>query len=60
LYHTLEWEVWRNATSSAVQLSTLLTTILGALGNGTTFFDNTITSGITTNTLTLNQFKTRS
>lgn len=48
-YHTLEKETLRSTSASSETPSTYITGLIGALGNGTTFFDNTITSQITTN-----------
>jgi len=54
-YHTLTWEDYRQATSALVATSTLLGTIITGVVNGSTFFDDTDTSGIETNALTTNQ-----
>lgn len=54
-FHTLEWERYGNAAATNVTLSNYLIAILAANLNGTTFFDNSVTSGITTNAITILQ-----
>lgn len=50
LFHTLEWETYTSTATTVTTFSTFLTTnILPVLANGSTFFDNTITSEIETN-----------
>ena len=50
-YHTLEWEKLFTATATTTTAaSTKITTLLAALGNGSTFFNNADTSLINTNT----------
>lgn len=58
-YHTLEWEDYRNAVSGNVQLGNLIDTVIGAIANGTTFFDNTDLTETVANTATLNQYTTK-
>lgn len=58
-FHTLEWEDYRNTGTGSVQLGALVDTILGALVNGTTFFDSsdvTLTDA-NTNTIDINHAK---
>jgi hypothetical protein len=52
---TLMWEYYRQATSAAVAMSTLVSTVKSGLTNGSTFFDITDASEISTNALTLDQ-----
>lgn len=54
-YHTLDWENIRDTGVAATAQNTLVSTIIGALGNGATFFDNTDTSQITANAITSNE-----
>lgn len=49
-YHTLEWERFNSASTVGVNASVHVTDLVGALVNGATFFDNTDTSLVTTNT----------
>ncbi len=58
-FHTLEWETYRQTGNNAVQLTTWINTIRAAVANGATFFDNTDTRDIGTNTTTLTENKTR-
>lgn len=49
-FHTLEWEVVNYVSAATTQFNTHITTnLLPALGNGTTFFDNTDFADVTTN-----------
>lgn len=49
-YHTLEWETYVSTATTTTTYSPWLTgVLLPALANGATFFDNTITSEIDTN-----------
>jgi len=49
-YHTLSWEkLWTDATTQ-LDASVMVTTALANMANGTTFFDNTDTSQVMTNT----------
>jgi len=59
MYHTLDKENIRVTGVVDRTLTTLITNLIGALGNGATFFDNTITSLIETNTITSNENTTR-
>lgn len=54
-YKTLDWENIRDTGVAAVAQNTLISTIMGALGNGATFFDNTDTSQISANAITSNE-----
>lgn len=54
-YHTLMWETFRQAVTGAVQLGAFVDTIIGGIGNGTTFFDNTDTILTIANTNTIDQ-----
>ena len=59
-YHTLMWDVYQDATVADVTLSNyLINQLLPGVANGTTFFDNTITSGITTNSTTIQRTSIR-
>lgn len=49
-YHTLEWEIRADATNALVNASVIISNCISNLANGTTFFDNSNTSLITTNT----------
>lgn len=53
-YHTLRWESYNSgATTSVIAISTMITgTLLPALANGKTFFDNTDFKDIATNAIT--------
>lgn len=48
-YHTLEWEIRADATNAQVNASVIVSNCISNLANGTTFFDNSDTSLITTN-----------
>lgn len=49
-YHTLMWEIYANTATTISNYAAFITTnLLGAVANGTTFFDNTDTSLIETN-----------
>jgi hypothetical protein len=55
-YHTLDWEMYWNATSLSKTASNLITTILTAITNTDLWFDYADTSGIETNAaFTINQ-----
>lgn len=59
-YHTLNWDVYQDANVANVTLSNyLINQLLPAVSNGTTFFDNTVTSGITTNAQTIQRTSVR-
>jgi hypothetical protein len=59
-YHTLNWDVYQDATVANVTLSNyLINQLLPGVSNGTTFFDNTVTTGITTNALTIQRTSIR-
>lgn len=59
-YHTLEWENPRVATNNNRNASVLVTQTLAALANGTTFFDNSVTTYVETNTtFTINELNTQ-
>lgn len=49
-YHTLEWESPVISTGGNSNPNVIITGVLSALGNGTTFFDNSVTSFVNTNT----------
>lgn len=59
IYHTLEWENIRDTGVTNIAQNTLVSTIIGALGNGTTFFDNADTSQIEANADTATEQTTR-
>lgn len=48
-YHTLEWEIYANATATGAAASTIISEIVTNIANGTTFFDNADTGAISTN-----------
>lgn len=54
-YHTLEWEDYNTAVNGTPQIGTLVDTIIGAVVNGTTFFDNADLTETDANTNTVNQ-----
>jgi hypothetical protein len=59
-YHTLNWDVYQDATVANVTLSNyLINQLLPGVSNGATFFDNTVTTGITTNALTIQRTSIR-
>lgn len=58
-YHTLNWELYRTTALTNLTLTNFITTILGVLGNGTTFFDNADTTEIGTNTVTIDGERSR-
>ena len=59
-YHTLQWDVYQDATVADVTLSNyLINQLLPGVINGTTFFDNTVTSGITVNATTIQRTSIR-
>lgn len=49
-YHTLDWEILTDTNTVTSTLSAYITLMVGADQNGTTFFDNTDTTGISANT----------
>lgn len=55
MYHTLDWENVRDTGVTLIAQNTLVSTIIGAIGNGTTFFDNADTSQIDANAITANE-----
>jgi hypothetical protein len=54
IFHTLEWEKRFQALTAASGTTTArITTLIGVIANGATFFDNTNTTLITTNATTM-------
>lgn len=49
-YHTLKWENYRLNATASVQLTAKVNQVRSGLANGATFFDNTDTSAIDSNT----------
>lgn len=58
-YHTLSWETYRSTAITNPTLTTFVNTIRAGLANGSTFFDNTDTTEITTNSVTIDEERTR-
>lgn len=52
IYHTLDWENVRDTGTTNIVQNTLISTLIGALSNGATFFDNTDISQIESNAIT--------
>lgn len=52
-YHTLEWETYIDTSIVNAQLGVYVDTLIAAVANGTTFFDNTDTTLTVANTLTI-------
>lgn len=52
IWQTLDWENIRDTGVANIAQGTLVSTIVGALGNAATFFDNTDTSQISANAIT--------
>lgn len=49
IYHTLEWENVRDTGTTSRQPNTIITDLLGTIGNAATFFNNADTSQVTAN-----------
>ncbi len=59
-YHTLLWSPYQDATVANVTFSNyLINQLLPADANGTTFYDNTVTTGITVNAATIQRTSIR-
>lgn len=54
-FHTLEWGVYVNSTTTAAQLGVMVNAVRAAVNNTTTFFDNGDSTEVSTNTNTINQ-----
>lgn len=57
-YRTLDWELYYNTTTGTVTLSTILADVITGLTNGTIFFDNSDTSGISISTYNHQRYDT--
>lgn len=59
-FHTLEWELFNDTSTVAISAQNEITTILlPTVDNGTTFFDNTVTSGVDSPGYNINRNKVR-
>lgn len=58
-FHTLEWETYRSTAITNPTLTAFVNTIRAGLANGATFFDNTDTAEITTNSITIDEERVR-